>query len=74
MSEPVPIDPEVEAEVHVLFELVRRRYGQRLDPGQLEGVRKGIQGIVEGARALRAVRLENTDEPFQPFRPFRAEP
>jgi hypothetical protein len=74
MSEPVPIDPEVEAEVDVLLELVRRRYGQRLDPEQLEGVRKGIQGIVEGARALRAVRLGNTDEPFQPFRPFRAEP
>lgn len=74
MSDPEPIDPDVQAEVDVLYEMVRRRYGHRLDAEELEGVRKGIQGIVEGARALRAVRLDNADEPFEPFRPFRAEP
>jgi len=71
---PVPGDPEFLAEVEALFALVRRRYGARLTAAELEGVRKGIQGIVEGARALRAVRLGNADEPFQPFAPYRDDP
>jgi len=73
MSEPEAIAPEAQAEVDELFALVRRRYGDRLTPDELEGVRRSVQGIVEGARALRAVRLDNSDEPFQPFAPFRDE-
>ena len=71
---PTPGDPEFLAEVDLLFALVRRRYGARLTAPELEGVRKGVQGIVEGARALRAVRLGNADEPFQPFAPYRDDP
>ncbi len=70
---PAPDSSEIQAEVDALFALVRRRYGSRLTPDELEGVRKGVQGLVEGARALRAVRLDNADEPFQPFAPFRAD-
>jgi hypothetical protein len=68
---PLPADPEFLAEVDALFALVRRRYGARLIEAELDGVRKVVQGIVEGARALRAVRLGNADEPFQPFAPYR---
>ena len=68
---PLPGNPDVLAEVDALFALVRRRYGARLTEAELEGVRKGVQGIVEEARALRAMRLGNADEPFQPFTPFR---
>jgi len=64
---------EVQAEIDALFALVQRRYGSRLTPEELEGVRKGVQGVVEGARALRAVRLGNADEPFQPFATFRSD-
>ncbi len=67
------VDP-VRAEVEALFTLVTERYGSRLSPAELEGVRKGIRGIVEAARALRAVRLANSDEPFLPFVPYREEP
>lgn len=68
-------DPEaVRAEVEALFALVKARYGARLDPEQLAGVRETIAGIVEAARAVRAVRLGNADEPAQPFVPFRADP
>ncbi len=74
MSEPERVDAAVEAEIAVLIGLVRCRYGDRLSAEQLDGVRKGVQGIVEGARSLRAVVLKNADEPFQPFAPFRAEP
>jgi hypothetical protein len=70
---PLPADSEFRAEVDALFALVRRRYGARLTEAELEGVRKGVQGIVEGARALRAVRLGNADEPFQPFSPYRSD-
>jgi hypothetical protein len=60
-------------EVDRLFAMVAERYGARLTPAQLEDVRKGIEAVVTGARALRAVKLENSDEPMQPFVPFRAD-
>jgi hypothetical protein len=61
------------AEAERLFALVLERYGDRLTPEQLDGVRKGVEGIVQAARALRAVRLENSDEPMQPFVPYRTD-
>ena len=71
--QPTHEDAEVQAEIDALFALVQRRYGSRLTPAELEAVRTGVQGLVEGARALRAVRLGNADEPFQPFAPFRTD-
>ena len=71
MADAEPMESDARAELDALFELVRQRYGSRLSADQLDGVRKGIQGVVEGARALRAVRLANTDEPFQSFVPYR---
>ena len=65
---------DIRAEVEALFALVRERYGDRLTPEQLDGVKKGVEGIVTAARALRAVRLESSDEPMQPFVPYRADP
>lgn len=73
MTDPEPMEPDVRAEADVLFDLLRRRYGSRLRADELEGVRKGIQGVVEGGRALRAVRLDNGDEPFAPFVPYRSD-
>lgn len=73
MADPEPMEPDVRAEADVLFDLVRRRYGSRLRADELDGVRKGIQGVVEGARALRAVRLDNGDEPFPPFAPYHSD-
>ncbi len=70
MSEPTKPDPEATA----LFEIVRQRYGDRLTPEQLDGVRKIVQAQLEAGRALRAMRLTNADEPMQPFAPYRAEP
>jgi hypothetical protein len=60
-------------EVERLFALVRDRYGSRLTPGELEELRKVVEGIVQAMRALRAVKLESSDEPFQPFTPYRAD-
>jgi hypothetical protein len=65
-------DPD-SREVDALFALVSARYGARLTAAQLEEVKKGVETIVTGARALRAVRLANRDEPMQSFTPFRAD-
>jgi hypothetical protein len=67
---PAAIQPEVET----MLALVRERYGSRLAPEELEGVRTAIEGIVQAAHALRAVRLTNADEPGQPFAAYRADP
>ena len=61
------------SEVDRLFALIRDRYGARLTEAQLDEVRRGVEAVVNGARALRAVRLDNADEPMQPFSPFRAD-
>ena len=76
MSEPETIRaPEaIRAEVETMLALVRERYGSRLAPEELEGVRTAIEGIVQAAHALRAVRLTNADEPGQPFAAHRADP
>ncbi|HWO04777.1 MAG TPA: hypothetical protein VNQ54_08285 [Methylomirabilota bacterium] len=76
MSEPETIRaPEaIRPEVETMLALVRERYGIRLAPEELEGVRTAIEGIVQAAHALRAVRLTNADEPGQPFAAYRADP
>ena len=58
-------------EAELMFDVVRERYGDRLDDDQLEEVKKGVEGIFETAVALRKVRLENGDEPFSMFVPYR---
>ena len=63
-----------DAEADALFEIVRRRYGDRLTPAQLDELRKIVAGQLEAARALRAVALTNADEPMHPFVPYRTEP
>ena len=64
---------ETDRESDVLFELIRARYGPRLTPEQLDGVRRGVAAVVAQAAALRRVRLGNADEPVQRFVPFRAD-
>ena len=71
---PAEAEPDTDIEVERRFALVRERYGHRLTPAQLDEVHKGVQGIVQTARALRAVRLDIADEPMQPFIPYRADP
>ena len=58
-------------ESEILFKMVKKRYGERLSPEELEEVRKGVERITETAEALRSVKLENWDEPFFVFMPYR---
>jgi hypothetical protein len=57
-------------ESDILFKLITEKYGDRLTSEELEDVKKGVENIVEAARALREVKLENWDEPFSIFKPY----
>lgn len=61
---------DLEGEAQSLFEVVRRKYGDRLDEQQLEAVRKEVGEIAENAEALRAVKLDNGDQPFSILEPY----
>ena len=54
-----------------LYEMLKQRYGDRLNPEQLEEVKKGVETIQQAADKLRAVKLDNSDEPFSVFVPYR---
>jgi hypothetical protein len=60
-------------ESDILFKLVEGKYGDRLTPDELEGVKKGVERMVEAAEALRSVKTDNWDEPFNVFRPYTKE-
>ncbi len=60
-------------EAEFLFQMVRDRYGDRLNAEELEEVRKGVKGIMEAAEALRSVKLGNGTEPFSIFKPYKKE-
>ena len=64
-------DNSSQREAELMFNVVRERYGDRLDDEQLEEVRKGVEGIFEAAESLREIKLENADEPFSLFVPYR---
>jgi hypothetical protein len=61
------------SEADLRFGLVRRRYGDRLTPEQLDALRKAVDALVEQVTALRGVRLTNDVEPLQRFVPFRCD-
>lgn len=60
-------------EVAMMFNAVKRRYGDRLSQQELEEVRKGVEGVVEALEALRSAKLDNGDGPFPEFVPYRKE-
>lgn len=65
---PASTDPEVAADAQSLLEIVKRRYGARLDAAQLDSVREDLEGILGSGRTLRKLELQNADEPDIVFR------
>jgi hypothetical protein len=63
MSDTQRSTPESES----LVQIIRQKYGSRLNDAELEEVRQGIEGIMQAAAALRAVPLANSDEPVTVF-------
>ena len=62
-----------ETDVDALVEMLKGRYGDRLDDEQLAELRKAVEASSEHARRIRAVPLGNGDEPAFVFRPFRGD-
>ena len=56
-------DPGVAADARTLLEVVKRRWGDRLDAKQLDAVREDIEGNLGASATLRALALTNADEP-----------
>ena len=59
-----------EDESEILFQLVKKNYGNRLSEDELNEVRSNVEKIVETAMELRKIKLDNSDEPFTVFTPF----
>ncbi len=66
-------EQSLQRECEAAFELLRRRYGERLTPEMLEGVRGAVQSVVKTMAAVRSVRLANGDAPLAGFAPIRRE-
>ena len=60
-------------EAEALFQMVKSRYGDRLDADQLDEVREGVDAIIKAAQALRSVKLSGGDEPMSVFTPYLGE-
>jgi len=58
-------------EAAALAEIVRTRYGSRLDAQALKEITRSIDGGLKGAASLRKVPLENGEEPAFIFRAWR---
>lgn len=69
MSEKLPIQKECEA----AFDLLMRRYGDRLTPEMADGLRGAVETVVKTVAAVRSVKLENGDAPLLGFTPVRKE-
>jgi hypothetical protein len=62
---------QTESDSKFLFDMLKRRYGERLNPEELEEVKKGVEFIQKAADKLRSVNLQNSDEPSALFVPYR---
>ena len=58
-------------EAETLFNLVKERYGDKINEDELDEVKKAVEKIVETAIELRKVELGNWNEPFSVFKPYR---
>ena len=62
---------QTESDGQFLFDMLKRRYGERLNPEQLEEVKKGVENIRKAADKLRSVNLQNSDGPPALLIPYR---
>jgi hypothetical protein len=63
----------IQAECEAVFDLLTRRYGDRLSPEMAEGLRGSVEAVVKTVTAVRSVRLENGEAPLTGFTPVRKE-
>ncbi|MBP1777753.1 MAG: hypothetical protein H6Q86_3763 [candidate division NC10 bacterium] len=60
-------------ECEAAFDLLIRRYGERLTPEMVDGLRGSVEAVVKTVAAVRSVKLANGDAPLLGFAPVRKE-
>jgi hypothetical protein len=60
-------------ECEAAFDLLMHRYGDRLTPEMVDGLRGSVEAVVKTVAAVRSVKLENGDAPLLGFTPVRKE-
>ena len=66
-------EQEPQKEDEAAFDLLMRRYGDRLTPEMADGLRRSVEAVVKTVVALRSVKLENGEAPLVSFTPLRKE-
>ena len=54
----------VQQECDAAYEMLMRRYGDRLSPEMADGLRAAVESVVKTVTALRAIPLANGDAPL----------
>jgi len=65
--------PAPSPEAQALAEIVKLRYGPRLDDAAMKEITRSLDGGLKSAAALRKVPLDNTEEPAFIFRAWRGD-
>ena len=60
-------------DANILFEMVKAKYGDRLNDEQLGELKSDIENLSDMVQDVRKQKLENGDEPFSVFTPYRDE-
>ena len=64
-------EQEIQGECEAAFNLLMRRYGDRLTPDMVDGLRGSVEAVVKTVAAVRSVTLANGDAPLFGFVPVR---
>ena len=64
-------EQEIQVECEAAFDLLMRRYGDRLTPDMVDGLRGSVEAVVKTVAAVRSVTLANGDAPLLGFAPVR---
>jgi hypothetical protein len=64
-------EPEIQGECEATVDLLMRRYGDRLTPDMVDGLRGSVEAVVKTVAAVRSVTLANGDAPLLGFAPVR---
>ncbi len=62
-------EEEIQVESTVAFEWLMHRYGDRVSPDMVQGLRASVEAVVKTVAAIRKVSLANGDAPLLGFTP-----
>jgi hypothetical protein len=57
-------ESDLQRECDAAYEMLMRRYGNRLSPEMADGLRAAVESVVKTVTALRAIPLANGDAPL----------